>query len=127
MNATCRPGGGPARDGANAPRNDPLLQQAWYNGWKKLHGMKWQTVDLPNGMNFHVWGPISIRHNDLNSLYDSEINRLIVELQLGNNLQWVIYGDSAFIYVPDSHVFARHNNNPNSVRHILENRAMSSC
>ena len=41
MNATCRPGGGP--DGRNAPRNDPLIQRAWYNGWKKLHGLKWQT------------------------------------------------------------------------------------
>lgn len=38
LNATCRPGGGPARDGADAPRNDPLIQRAWYNGWKKLHG-----------------------------------------------------------------------------------------
>lgn len=38
MNATCRPGGGPARDGIDAPRNDPLIQRAWYNGWKKLHG-----------------------------------------------------------------------------------------
>jgi hypothetical protein len=54
MNSTCRPGGGPARDGTNAPRNDPLIQRAWYNGWKKLHSMKWQTVDLPNGMDFHV-------------------------------------------------------------------------
>jgi hypothetical protein len=40
MNATCRPGGGPATDGLNADRNDPLIQRAWYNGWKKLHGMK---------------------------------------------------------------------------------------
>lgn len=54
MNSTCRPGGGPARDGVNMPRNDPLIQEAWYNGWKKLHGIKWQTADLPNGMNFHV-------------------------------------------------------------------------
>jgi hypothetical protein len=34
MNATCRPGGGPTRDGTRAPRNDPLIQRAWYNGWK---------------------------------------------------------------------------------------------
>ena len=32
MNATCRPGGRPAGDGRNAPRNDPLIQRAWYNG-----------------------------------------------------------------------------------------------
>jgi hypothetical protein len=77
-------------------------------------------------MNFHVWGPISIRHNDSNSLFDSHINRLIVDLQLGNNFQFVVYGDSAYIHIPDSHVLARHNNNPNSARHILENRALSS-
>lgn len=28
MNTTCRPGGGPARDGVHAPRNDPLIQHA---------------------------------------------------------------------------------------------------
>jgi hypothetical protein len=82
MNATCRPGGGPTRDGAHAPRNDPLLQRAWYNGWKKLHGMKWQTVDLPNGMNFHVWGPVSVRHNDIYTFHESAINERIAQLQL---------------------------------------------
>jgi hypothetical protein len=65
MNATCRPGGGPARDGAHAPRNDPEIQRAWYNGWKKVHGLKWQTIDLPNGMNLKVDGPFSVRDNDL--------------------------------------------------------------
>lgn len=39
MNATCRPAGGPARDGINAPRNDPIIQRTFYNGWKKLHGL----------------------------------------------------------------------------------------
>ena len=86
---TGRPGGGPARDGANARRNDPLIQRAWYNGWKKLHGMKWQTVDLPNGMNFHVWGPISIRHNDLESHDLSEINAKLAQLQIGEMYQFV--------------------------------------
>lgn len=101
MNATCRPGGGPARDGQNAPRNDSLIQRAWYNGWKKMHGMKYQTVDLPNGMNMHVWGPISVRHNDLTSLRDSHINDLLVDLQHDRDYQWVIYGDSAYVHVPD--------------------------
>ena len=57
---TMKPGGGPAGDGRNAPRNDPHIQRAWYNGWKKLHGLKWQTVDTPNGMNGHVYCPMSI-------------------------------------------------------------------
>jgi hypothetical protein len=38
LNSTCRPGGGPACDGENAPRNDPDIQRAYYTGWKKMHG-----------------------------------------------------------------------------------------
>ena len=53
--------------------------------------MKYQTVDLPNGMNFHARGPISVRHNDLVLLHESRINDLLVELQLGQEFQWVIY------------------------------------
>ena len=127
MNATCRPGGGPKRDGANAPRNDPLIQRAWYNGWKKLHGMKWQTIDLPNGMNFSVYGPISIRHNDLYALNLSDYNAKLVAAQQGLPFQYVTYGDSAYIVVHDSHIRARHSYAVNTPREILENRAMSSC
>ena len=39
MNATCRVGAGPVEDGENADRNDPLIQEAFYQGWKKLHGL----------------------------------------------------------------------------------------
>lgn len=126
MNASCRPGGGPARDGTDSPRNDRMLQQAWYNGWKKLHGMKWQTVDLPNGMNFHVWGPFSVRHNDLYSLDHSNINDLIANL-MGNGIQFIIYGDSAYCVTFLSHISARYDNDPNTDRQNLENRSLSSC
>ena len=64
LNATCRPGGGPRTGGEQAPRVDRLIQQAWWTGWKKLHGIKWQTLDLSLGMNAHVYGPASVRRND---------------------------------------------------------------
>ena len=89
--------------------------------------MKYQTVDLPNGMNLHVWGPIGVRHNDFVSLHDSNINNQLVQLQLGKDLQWVIYGDSAYIHVPDSHILARHHNELNTDRQNLENKSLSSC
>jgi hypothetical protein len=127
MNATCRPGGGPARDGTGAPRNDPLIQRAWYNGWKKLHGMKYQTVDLPNGMNFHVYGPVSVRHNDIFTLHHSNINGTIAQLQAGEEFQYVVYGDSAFVIVMDTHVKARHTGDGLTARQVQENRCMSSC
>ena len=127
MFGTCRPGGGPSRDGPNAPRNDPLIQRAWYNGWKKIHGLKFQTVDLPNGMCFHVFGPVSLRHNDLYTLFHSNINDLVAGVQIGDLLQFVIYGDSAYVPVMGTHIKARHNNNPNNPRQILENASMVSC
>lgn len=127
MNATCRPGGGPARDGKNAPRNDPLIQQAWYNGWKKIHGLKWQTIDLPNGMNFHVYGPISVRRNDLTSARWSRFNAKLDQLQANDEYKYVVYGDSAYLLVSYDFIKARHNNVINTPRQVLENRALSSC
>jgi len=48
-------------------------------------------------------------------------------MQLGQLLQWKIYGDSAYIHVPDSHILCRHTNEPNTARQVAENKAMSSC
>jgi hypothetical protein len=125
MEETCRPGGGPAADGQGAPRNDPLLSRSWYTGWKKTHGMKWQSVDLPNGMTFHLWGGCSIRHNDLWTLRESKINEKIALLQTGSPHQFMIYGDS--IYPHRSHIRHRFQNDPNTAMENAINKAMSSC
>ncbi len=90
MNAACRPSGGPQRDGNHAPRNDPLIQRGWYNGWKKLHGLKFQTIDLPNSMNAHIWGPCSVRHNDLWTLGHSNLNDVVAGPQASMPIQYVI-------------------------------------
>ena len=127
MNATCWPGEGPARDGTHAPRNDPEIQRAWYNGWKKLHGLKWQTIDLPNGMNFKVDGPFSVRNNDLTTLHVSDI---LVKLEALLNLfhleTYRIYGDSAYVVIDEGPLSPRHQD-PSTPRQVLENKAMSSC
>ena len=85
-------------------------------------------------MNMHVWGPISVRHNDLVSLHESQINDKLVQLQAGEELQWVIYGDSAYVHVDDSHILARHHHGEdnterpdNTERQKLENVALSAC
>lgn len=122
-NAACRPGGGPTRDGVNAPRNNPLIQRAFYNGWKKLHGTKWQTVDLPNGMIFHAWGPCSLRHNDLWTLNKSEITDLIRDA----DIDLAIYGDSAYIVKIGEHLKARHHYADITEIEIAENKHISSC
>lgn len=127
MNRTCRPGGGPASDGVNAPRNDPELQRAWYNGWKKLHGLKYQTIDLPNGMNFNVYGPVSVRHNDLYTLYKSDIDTKLSNLMHDFDNKYCVYGDSAYAIFLLQCIRSRHGNVINNPRLILENKALSSA
>jgi hypothetical protein len=130
MNAMCRPGGGPANDGVNAPRHDPLIQQAFYTGWKKIHGLKWQTVDAPNGMCIHAFGPLSVRRNDLTSLQRSNINGLFAQCQVaqGMQYQYMMYGDS--IYPVLSHLLSRYVSvagRPLTAGEICENKTFSSC
>ena len=93
--AMSRPGG-PMGDGEQAPRLDPMIQRAWWTGWKKLHGLKWQTVTMANGMEFDVWGPVSVRHNDLFTLHHSRILEKLAALQEDMELKFKIYGDSAY-------------------------------
>jgi hypothetical protein len=126
MNSSCRPGGGPTRDGEDAPRNDPNLQRAWHHGWGKLHGIKWQTVDLPNGMNAHVWGACSVHHNDLWMLNNSNLNDIIAATHVGMRVQHCIYGDSAYANLDKSHLRARHNYEVLTDREKIENRVMST-
>jgi hypothetical protein len=46
---TCRVAGGPRSDGPDSDRWSCLIQQAFYNGWKSIHGIKpWiMLTDLP--------------------------------------------------------------------------------
>jgi hypothetical protein len=95
MFAFSRPGGN-TDGGSAAPRVPKEIQQAWYTGWKKLHGMKWQTVILANGMDLHVFGPLSVRKNDLTSLELSKFEEQFAQLQQGSDIILKIFGDSAY-------------------------------
>ena len=92
----CRPGGGPLTDGEAAPRLPKEIQQAWWTGWKKLHGMKWQSVTMANGMDFEVWGPASVRHPDAFTLNGSKIEEKLAQCQAGRPLKFKMHGDSAY-------------------------------
>jgi len=96
MMAFCRPGGN-LDEGPAAPRVPNDVQEAWYNGWKKLHGMKWQTIILANGMDFHIFGPLSVRRNDLTALDKSDIENKIREQFFVDEIVLKLFGDSAFM------------------------------
>jgi hypothetical protein len=123
LNATCRPGG-PIGDGPDAPRQPNAMQEAHYTGWKKMHGLKWQTVEMPNGMTLNMYGGISVRHNDYTTLNDSMINQKLEIMQLGDDMQFCVYGDS--IYPNIGHIKSKHVSRFRALtdREVAENRAI---
>jgi hypothetical protein len=78
-------------------------------------------------MNYHVYGPLSVRHNDLYSLYKSDINSIISDAQRDQQFQYVVYGDSAYIVVELTHIRARHDGDNLPPELVSQNKALSSC
>jgi hypothetical protein len=105
----CVTGGGPAEAGANAMRWDETIQRAFYNGWKSVHGLKHQTINDAFGICPDMWGPCSLRRNDLFALRMSRIVARFRAVQVGNRRQYIIMGDSA--YKKQSHITSYHNVN----------------
>jgi nuclease HARBI1 len=125
--ATARPGSGPVKEGEGSARKSSLIQKTFYNGWKKTHGLKFQTLDLPNGMNAHVAGPFSCRRNDLYTLRVSKLNEKLKDLQRGNLIQCKVYGDSAYALLNLSHVRARPSAPYNTVQHTNAMSSLREC
>jgi hypothetical protein len=110
---TCRPGGGPREDGTDAERFNNETQRTFYNGWKSIHGLKHQTVDNAYGMTVDMYGPCSLRRNDLELFRRSNINdRLNTICHTIGTSNYSMFGDSAYnndtnisSYMPNNHDF----------------------
>jgi hypothetical protein len=95
---TSRPGGGPTEQGANARRWNPDIQRSFYNGWKSVHGLKHQTLDCAFGMTVDIFGPRSLRRNDLKLYQLSNVNDRVYQgcVQWNTEYPYSIFGDSAY-------------------------------
>ena len=77
------------------------LQRSLYNGHKRVHAIKFQSVVAPNGLIANLCGPVEGRRHDSGMLADSG---LLPQLQLhsrspsGNPL--CIYGDLGYPLQP---------------------------
>jgi hypothetical protein len=92
IRAMCRPG---------------IIQREVYNGWKRLHGLKWQSVVTPDGIIRLLSGPFSARRHDAFMLMMSNLladlthhfATVIQPAQLAAGLAhlvYVLYGDPAY-------------------------------
>jgi len=121
---TGRVGGGPRSDGPDADRWLDEVQRTFYNGWKSIHGLKHQTVDLAHGFTIDMFGPTSLRRSDLRLLSESNINARLAELMADLEQQLRAYGDS--IYPHLSHVYSSHRQQQLTDRQQQENRALKT-
>ena len=125
---TCRPGAGPGLGPGWRTPLQALIQRSFYNGWARAHGIKFETLDAPNGMTMWVYGPGSLRQNDLWMIGRSGLNivMMIIQTRLGipDALHKLIYGDSIYVWM--THVRSRHGvyGTPNQ---RAEDKAMSAC
>jgi len=96
---------------------------------EKNHGLKFQTVDLPNGMNFDIFGAVSLRHSDIYTWHASNISEKVITLfALHQYPSYRIYGDSAYTILADDcitfHVEANNSIDPGQG---AKNKVMNSC
>ena len=132
--ATCRPGSGPESDEYGAARRLRWkeIQRAFYSGYCKKHGIKFQSVVLPNGMFGSIFAA-SLRHNDMGMLNMSGLVDHLMDI-----LDYVdpntgtmpgLYGDSIFnpcmviftrIEDPDTDEKEAFNARMNSLRQCIE-------
>ena len=83
IDETCTPGSGPVIDEPRSARHPefPILQEAFFSGYLKRHGLKVLTVVFPNGIIGYLYGPVSARENDIGLLNLSGLNQNLMALQ----------------------------------------------
>ena len=100
----CTPFSGPRGDYEGAARKEEYAdsQQAFFTGYIHAHGIKVETVFLPNGL-CTLFGPVSARRADAGVLRMSNLNEFLVDVQrgrfataAGDEVFYSAFGDLAF-------------------------------
>ena len=73
-------------------------QEAVFNGHKRIHSLKYQSLMCPNGIIAHFFGPVEGRRHDSAMYYQSGLDDLISDINDSNNETLAIYGDSAYAF-----------------------------
>lgn len=94
----CRPFSGPNGGYMGPPRklNEDVYQRSVYTGYKKCHGLKVETILLPNGI-MTIFGPVSARNHDVGGVLQmSQLDNFLLELQQGKDHLYLAFGDGAY-------------------------------
>ena len=75
-------------------------QQLGYSGHKRKHGIKFQSIALPNGLIGYLWGPVLGRRHDAHMLDDSNLLNELRQMMVRIGSTYCIYGDPAYPLSP---------------------------
>lgn len=85
-------------DGTVRPICRPIHEQrAFYNGHKRVHALKYQSIVTPDGLIAHLYGPIEGRRHDSGILRESNLMHSLQNLpSRPAGGQYCLYGDPAY-------------------------------
>lgn len=76
-------------------------QRIVYNGHKRVHGLKFQSIMAPNGIIAHFYGPVEGRRHDAGLLRESGVEiDMHRHMTTPNNEVYCVYGDPAYPLTP---------------------------
>lgn len=112
-------------DGTLRPICRPLYDQRHvFNGQKRTHGLKFQSVVTPDGMVANLYGPVEGRRHDSGMLRESGLlNQLEQRMTLNDGTIFSLYGDPA--YPVRAHLIAPFRNAVLTPQQRQFNQAMS--
>jgi len=76
------------------------LLRACYSGHKRKHALKSQNVLTPDGLFFHLFGPVEGRRHDMTLYHESEMDATLADALIVGWEQYYLYGDLAFMMRP---------------------------
>ena len=84
-------------DGTVRPIARPkYYQRVTYNGHKRIHSLKFQSVVLPNGLIANLAGPFEGKRHDSTILHESGLLASLKQIAFHNNQPLCLYGDPAY-------------------------------
>ena len=75
-------------------------QQLGYSGHKRKHGIKFQSIALPNGLIGYLWGPVLARRHDSHMLDECQLLPQLRQMMIRCGGTFCLFGDPAYPLSP---------------------------
>jgi hypothetical protein len=101
-------------------------QKLVFNGHKRVHGPKFQSIVIPNGLISHIYGPIEGRRHDAGMLRESHVlAQMANHMTSPNGHIFSVYGDPAYP-LGDGYIIPPYRGGAISRNQMIFNKRMSA-